>query len=304
MLRALTGFDDAALADALDVGETHVGHGRAAVEPALGLHLQDDVFEHFFFVLIQGELFQDPLIALDELAGREAQGQAVGGRVVLDQVADRVQAAVDRAAVVVRAAEVLAQGPLLVFGHMDRVLDQLVDALILRRGDRHDRDAQHGLHRVDVHAAAVACHLIHHVEGDDHRHVHFQKLHRQVEVALDVRGVHDIDDAPGLGFQDEVPGNQLLAGIGRHRIDAGKICDPGVGIAADRAVLPVHGDAWEVADVLVCSGELVEQRGLAAVLVADQGEGQLRALRKGVAAAPGMELALLAEAGVSGPALA
>ena len=50
--------------------------------------------------------------------------------------------------------------------------------------------------------------------------------------------------------------------------------------------------------MLVGAGQLVEQRGLAAVLVAHQREGQLRALRQRVAAAPGVVLAVLAQAQV------
>ena len=48
----------------------------------------------------------------------------------------------------------------------------------------------------------------------------------------------------------------------------------------------------------VSPGQLVEQGGLAAVLVAHQGKGQRRAVRQGVAAALGMEAAFLAQAGV------
>ena len=50
--------------------------------------------------------------------------------------------------------------------------------------------------------------------------------------------------------------------------------------------------------MLVGAGELVEESGLAAVLVAHQGEGQLCPLGQRLAGAAGMELALLAEARV------
>ena len=213
-------------------------------------------------------------------------------------MAHRVQAAVDRAALILRPAEVLAQGPLLVFCHVDRVLHQLVNALVFGRGDGDHRHAQHGLHGVDVHAAAVAGHLVHHVQRHHHGDVHLQKLHGQIEIALNVGGVHDVDDAPGLALQHEVPAHQLLAGIGGHGIDAGQIGDAGVGIAADHAVLPVHRDAGEVAHVLIGAGELVEQGGFAAVLVAHQGKAQKFRVGQGVAAALGVEFALLAQTGV------
>ena len=127
---------------------------------------------------------------------------------------------------------------------------------------------------------------------------HLQQLHGQVEVALDVGGVHDVDDGLWLLPQHEIPADQLLAGIGRHGVDAGQIGDGGVRLAADGAVLAVHRHAGEVAHVLVRASQLVEQRGLAAVLVAHQRKGQRLALGQGGAAALGMELAVLAQAQV------
>ena len=52
---------------------------------------------------------------------------------ILDQVHDGVQAAVHRAAVVVCIAVVHFDRLFLIFRDMERVFDQLVDALILRR---------------------------------------------------------------------------------------------------------------------------------------------------------------------------
>ena len=57
-------------------------------------------------------------------------------------------------------------------------------------------------------------------------------------------------------------------------------------MAPDHPVLAVHGDPWEIADMLVSSGELVEQGGLAAVLVASKGERQHSALRERVLVFP------------------
>ena len=72
---------------------------------------------------------------------------------------------------------------------------------------------------------------------------------------------------------------------------------------ADHAVLAVHRYAGEVAHMLVGAGELVEEGGLAAVLVAHQRKAQSRPLRQGIARALGVEFALLAETRmIGGPA--
>ena len=304
MLAAFLGLGDAALAHLLDVGEAHVRHGSAAVQIPLAFHLQHDVLQHFLLVLVQGQLIQDQLIALDDLAGGKAQGQPGLFRVVLNQMHHSVDAAVHRAAVVRAVAKILPQGLFLIFGDVQGVLHQFVHALIAGGGNGHHGHAQHGLHGVDVHRAAVAVHFVHHVQGHHRGDAHLQHLHGQVQVALDVGGVHDVDDGLGVLVQHKIATHQLLAGIGGHGVNARQVGDQGVGMAADDAVLAVHGDAGKIAHVLIGAGELVEQRGFAAVLVAHQGEGQLGSVRQGIAAALGMEFALLAQARMGGgPAL-
>ena len=298
MLAALVGLDDASFTYFADIVKAHVRDGGAAVKAALGLHLQDDVLQHLLLVLIQIKLLGDPLVALDQLAGREARGKSGPLGVILDQMAHGVQRAVHGPAVILRAAKVLPQRPLLIAGNMYRVANQLIHALILRSGDRHHRHAQHALHGVDVHGAAVSGQLVHHVQRHDHRHVHLQQLHRQIQIALDVGRVHDIDDRLRLCLQHEFARDQLLAGIGRHGIDPRQIGDGGVLLTADGAVLAIDGHAREIAHMLVGAGQLVEQCRLAAVLVAHEGEGQQSSVRQRLARALGMELPFLAQARV------
>ena len=67
---------------------------------------------------------------------------------------------------------------------------------------------------------------------------------------------------------------------------------------ADGAGFAVHGDAGEVADVLVGARESVEKRRLAAVLVPGESKGQQRTLRQRLAVRFCMIAPLLAEPGV------
>ena len=265
---------------------------------AMAALLQHDVVQHLPLVCVQLQPLQDQLVPFDHLGGGKADRQPRARRMVLDQVDDRMQAAVNRAAVVLRVTEILPNRTLLVFRNVHRVANQLVHALVFRRGDGHDGHAQHRLHRVHVHAAAVARHLVHHVERDHRGDPDLQQLHGEVQVAFDVRGVHDVDDRPGLVVQHEVPRHQLLAGIRGHGIDARQVRDQRIRVTADDAVLPVHRHAGEIADVLVGARQLVEQRRLAAVLVANEGKSQPRPLRQRVPAALRVELALFAQARV------
>ena len=216
-----------------------------------------------------------------------------------------VDAAVHRAKRVVLVlaggAEVDAAGRLVEARHVQGVVHQFVDAFVFRRGKGHHGDAQLCLQLVHADGAAVGLHLVHHVERQHHGDAQFHDLHGQVQVALDVRAVDDVDDAVGLFVQQEVARDDLLVGIRRQRVDARQVGDGCLGVRADGAVLAVHRDAGEVADVLVCARELVEQRGFAAVLVAYQREHQRAGFRGGAAGVGAVCLfgrAELAKAGV------
>ena len=128
--------------------------------------------------------------------------------------------------------------------------------------------------------------------------MHLQELDCEIEVPLDVRGVHDVDDGRGLLIQDEAAGDDLLAAVGGHGVDAGEVRDQRLGVTLDDPVLPVHGDAGEVAHVLVGAGELVEEGGLPRVLVAHQGKGQGGPRRQRIPVALAVILAVLAQARV------
>ena len=274
MLAALFWFYHGLTADFFNKIKAHIRNRRRAVQAALRLHLTDDMLEHLFLVFIEGQLLQDQRIALCQLARRKPHRNIRPCGVILDQMHDRVQRAVNGTAVVIRLTEVLSARFFLIFGHMDSVRHQLLDSLVFRSGNRDNRDAETLFHLVDEYGTAVLAHLVHHVERQYHRNVEFHQLHRQIQVPLDIRRIYNIDDAARMLIQDKVPGNDLLARIRRHRINTGKIGDQRIFLAADFTVLPVYRHAGEVSDMLVGSRQLVEQGCLAAVLVSGQCKGQ------------------------------
>ena len=298
LLFAFVGLDHCLCHKLLNEGEPHIRNGGGAVQPALPLHLHDDMFDHLFFVLIQLQGFLDAPVALHQLGGGKPHRNARRPGVILDQMDDAVDAAVYGTAVVVLTAEIHAAGPLLILCHMKCVVYQLIHALILGGRDGNDRDAKHGFHLVDAHRAAVAAHLVHHVQCQHHGDVQLHELHGQVEVALDVGGIHDVDDAGGLFADDELAGDDLLAGIRGHGVDARQVGDLSLRVALDSTALAVHRHAWEIAHMLVGTGELVEQGGLTAVLVASQRKGEGPVLGQGILPLFDVVFSALAKAGV------
>ena len=187
---------------------------------------------------------------------------------VLDLVADGMDAAVDRPG----RAEVDDGRQLPAFRRADGRLDERFHTVAGGRADRHDRHAKLLRELFCVNAAAVAGQLVHHVERQHRRHAQRQQLQRQIEVALEIRRVDDVDDAVGLVFQDEIAGHDLLRRVGAERVDTRQIDHGAVLLPADGAGFLVDRDAGEIADMLVGACQLVEQRRFAAVLVAGQGE--------------------------------
>ena len=269
VLLALMALDHSVGGDLLDERIPHIRQRGVAVQSVLRLHLHDAVLQQLPLVLVQYQAVRHVLVALNELRGTEPGRQAQPLGVVLDKMHHRVDAAVHRG---VRRAEVIDLGQRPVPRRLHRPVHQLGHALALGGGDGHHRDAQVLGQLLHVDGAAVGADLVHHVQRQHHGHPQLQQLQRQVQIPLDIGGVHDVDDAVRLLVQDEIPGDDLLLGVGPQGVDARKIHHRAVLVVPHLAGLLVHRHAGEIAHMLVGAGQGVEQRGLAAVLVARQCE--------------------------------
>ena len=298
MFLALMGFHHAIPADLVNKGKAHIGHGSASIQSALLLHLEDHVLQQLSLVLIERKLFQNQGIPFHQFSSREANRKPCSYCVILNQVNRRMQAAMNRSAVVIRAAKILPQRLFLIARHMNRVPYKLVHTLVFNRRNGDHRNAQEAFHSINVDRTAVACHLIHHVERNHHRNIHLQKLHRQIEISLDIIGIDDVDNCAGFFIQNKVPGYQFLSRIGRHGINSWEIRDKGIGLSSDHTVLSIHRDAGEVSDMLVGAGELIKKRCLPTVLITHQRESEFRPLRERISCSLGMEFSLLPQAGM------
>ena len=280
MFPALCRLFHAALTYFVDIGIAHLCHSRAVIHAALFFHLKHNMLQHLFFVLLQRQLLQQQIIAFDQFGCRKTHGDPCIFRMIFDQMHHGMDAAVYGAAMIRTVTKILYLRRFLIFCHMHCMMHQLIYAFVLRRRDRYHRHTKHLFHRIDVHIATVADHFIHHIERYHHRHTHLQQLHRQIQVTPDAGHIHDIYDRLGLFFQDKIPGNDLFTGIGGHGIYARQIRDECPLLPAYLPVLTVYRNTREVSHMLVGSGQLVKQRGLAAVLITDQSKRQRGALRQ------------------------
>ncbi len=101
-------------------------------------------------------------------------------------------------------------------GDGDRLIHQFLDPRALERGNGDDGQPDLLLQELGVDDVARLFHRVHHVERDDDGDVDLHELRGQIEVALEVGRIDDIDDARGLFIEDEVTRDDFLRCIGRE----------------------------------------------------------------------------------------
>ena len=154
---------------------------------------------------------------------------------------------------------------------LDRFLGGFGDAGALQRGDLNDLAADLLREFRGVDPVAALFHDVHHVDRHDHRNAELDELRGEVEVALEVRAVHDVQNRVRTFVDQVIPGDDFLQRVGGKRIDTGKVRDDHVVVILQFAFLLFHGDARPVAYELVRAGQRVEQGRFAAVRVAREG---------------------------------
>ena len=252
---------------ALDEAVPHIRQSRVAVQASLVFHLHDAVLQQLLLILIQLQLPQYPLVALNELGGSEPRGDPRLVGVILDHMYHCVNAPVHRR---IRGTKVVHLGQGLPTGGMHRLIQKLRHALALRGADRHHRDTQTPAQLPHINGTAVGVHLVHHIQSQHHGHPQLQKLQRQVEVALNVGGVNDIDNAIGLFIENKIPGDNLLLGIGPQGVDTRQIHHRTALAVLDLAHFLIHRHAGEIAHMLIGAGKRIKEGGFAAILIANQ----------------------------------
>ena len=145
------------------------------------------------------------------------------------------------------------------------------NALALDGGDLHHLTAQGLAQLLRVQAVAVPPDNIHHVHCRHHRNSQLQQLCGQIEVALQIRTVDDVQNHVRPLLDQVVPGHHLLECVGGEGVDAGQVCDRHIPVALQRALLLFHRYTGPVAHILAGPRQGVEQGGLAGVRVPGKG---------------------------------
>ena len=199
------------------------GDDGLGVIVAVLLALGDQLLHASGLLLGEVDEFAGVCITLEQLDGVIAA--LVGGNARRQIVLDVVQNVLDGGVELVLRHLALGSCGLL------DLLEQLLDALVLKSRDHHDRATELLGELVRVDLVAVLLDQVGHVEGNDHGQAGLDNLKRQVQVALEVGGIDNLDDNIGLAAHEVIARALLLGAVGGKRVDAGEVRDGNVLVA-------------------------------------------------------------------------
>ena len=153
---------------------------------------------------------------------------------------------------------------------LNRRLGSLHDAVALQGGDLYHLTTQRTGQLLCIDLIAVLPHDIHHVDGNDDRNTQLGQLRGQIQIALQIRAINNVEYGVGPLVDQIIARHHFLQRVWRERIDAGQIRNGDIRVLFELAFLFLHGYAGPVANKLVRSGQRIEQCGLTAVWVARQ----------------------------------
>ena len=199
------------------------GNDGLGVVVAILLALGDQLLHASGLLLGEVDELAGVRIALEQLDGVVAT--LVGGNARRQVVFDVAQNVLDGGIELVLRHLALGSSGLL------DLLEKLLDTLVLKGRDHHDRATEFLGELVRVDLVAVLLDQVGHVEGDDYGQAGLDNLKRQVQVALEVGGIDNLDDHIGLAVHEVIARALLLGAVGGKRVDTREVRDGNVLVA-------------------------------------------------------------------------
>ena len=199
------------------------GDDGLGIVVAILLALGDQLLHASGLLLGEVDEFAGVCITLEQLDGVIAAlvGRNARRKVVLDVVQNVLDGGVE---LVLRHLALGSSG-------LFDLLEQLLNTLVLKGRNHHDRAAELLGQFGGVDLVTVLLDQIGHIEGNDHGQAGLDNLKRQVQVALQVGGVDHLDDNIGLAAHEVIARALLLGAVGGKRVDAGEVRDGNVLVA-------------------------------------------------------------------------
>ena len=155
-------------------------------------------------------------------------------------------------------------------GHLHGLVIELLKSGASQGGDLNDRAAQLFRQLGAVDLVAPLFNHIHHVQGYHYGYAQLQHLGGEIEVALQIGGVHQVENHVRALVEQIISAHHLLQRVGGEGVDTRKVGDGNVGMTFQLAFFLFYRHAGPVAYILVGAGHGVEHGGFPAVWVAHQ----------------------------------
>ena len=220
-----------------------------------------------YLFLGHGKLLKYHAVALEDLDG--VPSLLLLGHTVYGSLLDMCDRMLNRTREIVRGGRCL--GACGGNGH----LGGLVNAGALECRDLDNRAAKLFGKRGDVQVVAVLAHHVDHIDGDHDRNTKLGQLGGQIQVTLQVRAVHDVENDVGTFPYQVVSCNHLFGSIRRKRVNTGQVGQNHVFVLFDLAFLFFHGDAGPVTYKLIGARECIKQGRFTRVGIARKGDPDL-----------------------------
>ena len=159
---------------------------------------------------------------------------------------------------------------------LDCRLRRLHDAVALERRHFNDLAAEFLRKLIEIDFIAVFTDNVHHVDCHNNRNTDLNELCGQIEIAFEIRTVHNIQNDIGAFADQIIPRDDLLERIGRKRIDARQVGHDDAVMLAELSFLFLDRHACPVSDILIGTGQRIEQRGFAAVRITGKRNPDIR----------------------------
>ena len=254
---------DSLIDDTIDVGVTLVGDDALGVIVHLSLAVLDMLVDVSHQVGGQLQFLLDLPVTLEQLDGVPAQEAVID--LALNGLLDVRDGVLDAAS---KNVGQLAGLACLCSRHSS--LCSSLGTFALQSADLNSLTAQLGAQLLQVDLIAVLADEVDHVDSHDHGDAQLDELSGQVQVALDVGTINDVQDGIGLLLDQVSTGDDFFQSVRRQGVDTGQVLDDDILRAFQLALFLLHGNAGPVADVLVRAGQCIEQGRFTAVRVAGQ----------------------------------
>ena len=142
---------------------------------------------------------------------------------------------------------------------LNRPLHQKIGISIAEGGNFHHGHAHALFQQLRVYPFAALFQNVRHVQSHDKRDIQLHQLRGEVEIALEIGRIDDVDDAVGTFVEDKIPRDHLLGRIGRKGINPGQIDDiDGLRSLFIDSLPLIDGDAGPVSHVCAAARQSVE----------------------------------------------